>query len=59
MCVFEDIHNLLPQYVYEDWYVHPDLVDMEYVNQLKFNNNKNYVYNSITQKSINWKDIEY
>ena len=59
VCVFEDIHNLLPQYVYEDWYVHPDLVDMEYVNQLKFNNNKNYVYNSITQKSINWKDIEY
>ena len=59
VCVFEDIHNLLPQYVYEDWYVHPDLVDMEYVNQLKNNNNKNYVDNSITTKSINWQSIEY
>ena len=59
VCVFEDIHNLLPQYVYEDWYVHPDLVDMEYVNQLKNNNNKNYVDNSITTKSINWQAIEY
>ena len=59
VCVFEDIHNLSPEFVYEDWYVHPDLVDMDYVNQLKNNNIKNYVDNSITQKSINWKSIEY
>ena len=58
-CVFTDIHNVKPEYVYEDWYVHPDLVDMEYIKQLQEKNNKNYVFNSITQKSINWQDIEY
>ena len=58
-CVFTDIHNVKPEYVYEDWYVHPDLVDMEYIKQLQEKNNKNYVFNSITQKSLNWQDIEY
>lgn len=57
--VFDDIHNLEPQYVYEDWYVHPDLVDMDYVNKLITNNKNKYIYNKITQKSINWKDINY
>jgi hypothetical protein len=58
-CVFEDIHNIEPQYVYEDWYVHPDLVDMEYVNNLKSSNAQYYVENPITGKSINWQDIHY
>ena len=59
ICVFEDIHNFSPEYIYEDWYVHPDIVDMKYVNQLKHNNNKHYVYNNLNQKTINWKSIEY
>lgn len=59
VCVFEDIHNKEPRYVYEDWYVHPDLVDMNYVNRLMDINTKNYENNSITQKSINWQHIEY
>jgi hypothetical protein len=58
-CVFEDIHNLDPIYVYEDWYVHPDLVDMDYIKELQEKNTKNYEVNSITQKSINWKNIDY
>lgn len=59
ICVFEDIHNKLPKYVYEDWYVHPDLVDMDYINDLIRNNRNKYVNNIITNKSINWEDIEY
>jgi len=58
-CVFKDIHNIEPKYVYEDWYVHPDLVDMDYINKLVENNNKYYVDNPITEKSINWQDIKY
>ena len=41
--VFQDIAN---QYnVYEDWYVHPDLVDMEYIKQIQ------------SDKSMNWQEI--
>ena len=58
-CVFEDIHNIDPMYVYEDWYVHPELVDMKYIKQIQEKNSKNYIFNSITQKSINWQSIEY
>ena len=57
VCVFEDInHDNNP---YEDWYVHPDLVDMNYVNNLIENNKKNYTYHSITEKTINCRSIEY
>ena len=58
ICVFEDINNqgLHP---YEDWYVHPDLVDMDYVNNLIENNKNNYVNHDITEKTINWQDIQY
>jgi hypothetical protein len=58
ICVFEDINNkgINP---YEDWYVHPDLVDMNYVNNLIESNSKHYVANSITGKTINWEDINY
>jgi hypothetical protein len=59
ICVFEDIHNREPQYVYEDWWVHPDLVDIEYVNLIKEKNKNKYEFNSITGKSINWEYIEY
>ena len=59
ICVFEDIHNKEPKYVYEDWWVHPELVDMEYVNLIKEKNKNNYEFNNITGKSINWEYIEY
>jgi hypothetical protein len=57
LCVFEDINN--QGNPYEDWYVHPDLVDLNYVNKLIENNKKNYFYNSITTKSINFENIDY
>ena len=57
VCVFEDINN--EGNPYEDWYVHPDLVDMDYVNNLIKNNKKNYIDNSITGKTISWTDIQY
>jgi hypothetical protein len=56
--VFSDINNqgINP---YEDWYVHPDLVDMNYVNQFIKINQTNYVSHPITEKTINWENIEY
>jgi hypothetical protein len=57
VCVFEDINYL--DNPYEDWYVHPDLVDMNYVNNLIENNKKYYVNHPITEKTLNWKDIQY
>ena len=57
ICVFEDISN--DGCPYEDWYVHPDLVDMNYINKLIENNKTNYVDNSITGKMIDWRSIQY
>jgi len=60
-CVFEDIgicsNNEI--FAFEDWYVHPDLVDMEYINKLIQDNIINYLPNSITEKSINCQNINY
>lgn len=70
ICVFQDIsfkgkHTYYP---FEDWYVHPDLVNMNYVNDLIENNKKMYVTNNKNykskyweqvEKSINYKDIKY
>jgi len=51
--VVEDINNSgINQY--EDWYVHPNLVDMNYVNNLIENNRTNYVNHPITEKTLNW-----
>jgi hypothetical protein len=58
VCVFEDINNQ-GKNPYEDWYVHPDLVDMNYVNNLIEMNKKNYVYHPVTKKTINWENIRY
>ena len=57
VCVFEDINN--EGNPYEDWYVHPYLVDMNYVNNLIENNKTNYMNHPFTGKTINWKDIQY
>ena len=59
VCVFEDIHHESPDIVFEDWYVHPDLVDMEYVNTLKERNVHRYGKNTITDKSLDWRSISY
>ena len=57
---FKDIHNdNNSKFVYEDWYVHPDLVDMEYVNRIKAVNDKNYENSPTTGQSIAWGRIEY
>lgn len=65
--IFSDINNqgINP---YEDWYIHPDLVDDELVNTLIRKNENKYKSNikttrifdeSLVNKSINWEDIEY
>ncbi len=41
--VFPDVRNY--SCAFEDWYVHPDLVDMKYINSIK------------TEKSLNYIDI--
>lgn len=64
---FHDINNMGID-PFEDWYVHPDLVDMDYVNTLREKNAKHYktdikcdrYFNeSPVKDSINWQDIEY
>jgi hypothetical protein len=57
ICIFKDINNC--ENPFEDWYVHPSLVDMDYINKLVSINIKNYKVNPITKESINWKDINY
>jgi hypothetical protein len=42
-CVYKDVAN--DSCVYEDWYVHPDLVDMQYIRQIE------------SDKSMNWQEI--
>ena len=57
--VFSDICDRTPSYAFEDWYVHPDLVDMDYVNTLIENNLKNNKPAKITNTTINWQKISY
>lgn len=57
ICVFEDIDN--SGYAFEDWYVHPSLVDMTHVSRLMESNRSNYHPNSITTSSIDWRTIKY
>jgi hypothetical protein len=58
VCVFQDVNNqgVNP---YEDWYVHPDLVDMNYVTKLIENNKQYYVNHPLTVNTINWQHIQY
>lgn len=57
VCIFEDISN--EGFPYEDWYVHPDLVDMNYVNNIMEKTDKFYVNHPITGRMISWKNIQY
>jgi hypothetical protein len=59
ICVFQDVCDHKESIVFEDWYVYPDLVNMEYINKLIHNNIKNYNPNNITEKSINCQNINY
>lgn len=65
--VFSDVNNGGTN-PYEDWYIHPDLVDNRLVNTLIEKNEHKYKSNvkahkyfdeSPVNKSINWQDIEY
>ena len=56
--VFLDINN--EEFPYEDWYVHPDLVDMNYIQDLQSRNQNHYKLVKISGiSSINWQDIKY
>jgi hypothetical protein len=46
-------------YPFEDWYVHPDLVDMEYINKFIDKNEKNYLQDNLCGSTINFLAIEY
>ncbi len=58
ICVFEDINNEF-NFPYEDWYVNPDLVNMNYINHLIENNKTKFIEHPITEKTIYWRDIQY
>ena len=42
-----------------DWYVHPDLVDMNYVTNLIEMNKINYTDHPVTGKTIDWQNVKY
>ena len=58
ICVFEDINNQ-GENPFEDWYVHPELVNMEYITNLIDRNKQFYKYDKNTELSINYQDIQY
>jgi hypothetical protein len=56
--VFQDINNGI-EFPYEDWYVHPTLVNTAYIQALKSLNQKHYRQHPVTGSTIYWRDIEY
>jgi hypothetical protein len=46
-------------YPFEDWYVHPDLVDMSYVQSVIEKNKVNYLPHSLCGSTINFHSIQY
>lgn len=57
--VFQDVNNDGIQYPYEDWYVHPTLVNTGYIQELMDKNLPKYIKHPVIGKTINWRDIEY
>jgi hypothetical protein len=53
------VRNHVGKYPFEDWYVHPDLVDMEYVNSVIVKNANNYTHNPVCGETINFERIQY
>ena len=58
LSVFQDINNGY-EYPYEDWYVHPTLVDIAYIEELKSLNERHYKQHPVTGSTIDWRDIDY
>jgi len=54
-----DIHNEDPKWVFEDWYIHPELVSKDYITNLKEINKDKYVANDLTEFSIDYNQIIY
>jgi len=44
---------------YEDWYAHPELVDIEYITGLQAMNKKTYKLDFSCDESIPWRGIQY
>ena len=59
--VFDDLYNDSPNIVFEDWYVSPDLVDMNYIRLLQDKNKNNYIKSKVVDvaKALDGKKIEY
>ena len=57
--VFSDVCDHRREIVFEDWYVHPDLVDMDHVNRIMEENQGKYMENGLTGTSILCQDIVY
>ena len=57
--VFPDVCNKEPRWVFEDWYVNPELVNKDYIMNLKKSNKDNYTANDLTELSINYEQINY
>jgi len=51
--------NYAGTYPFEDWYVHPDLVDMTYVSEIMNKNRDKYVENPVCGSTINFTELEY
>ena len=57
--VFPDINHNDPNIIFEDWYVHPSLVDMDYVHEIIELNEPHYTPSTIVEKTINHRYIKY
>lgn len=57
-CVFENLNNNGIN-AFEDWWVHPDLVNMEYIITLQQRNQSKYKPDNVSGQSINPFEIEY
>jgi hypothetical protein len=46
-------------YPFEDWYVHPELVNMDYINTIKSQSQNKIKIHSVAGPCIHYKDIKY
>lgn len=55
--VFSDVKN--GNCPYEDWYAHPELVDIEYITGLQAMNKNTYILDFSCDEAIPWRQIRY